>query len=44
MWIVVQSLNDSPIKYVPKTWYNNKTKMCAWPIAKNYSKRLIEKK
>ncbi|XP_003243933.1 uncharacterized protein LOC100569972 [Acyrthosiphon pisum] len=43
MWMVVQSLKDNSIKYVPKTWYNKKKKMCAWPIAKNYSKRLIEK-
>jgi len=43
MWMVVQSLKDNSIKYVPKTWYDKKKQMCAWPIAKNYSKRLIEK-
>jgi len=44
MWIVIHFLNEDSVESVPETWYNRKTKTCAWPISKNCAKRLIEKK
>jgi len=43
MWLVVKLLKDDSIHYVPKIWYHSKKKMCAFPIAKNFTKKLIEK-
>lgn len=44
MFIVIHFLEEDSIESVLETWYNKKTKTCAWPKAKNCAKKLIEKK
>ncbi|KAF0732694.1 DUF4806 domain-containing protein [Aphis craccivora] len=44
MWIVIHFLDEDSVESVPETWYNRKTKTCAWPISKKNAKKLIEKK
>lgn len=44
MWIVIHLLDEDSVESLPETWYNRKTKTCAWPISKKNAKKLIEKK
>jgi len=43
MRIVMHFFGDDSVESVQVTWFNNDTKLCAWPVVKNKIKRYIEK-
>lgn len=44
MWLVVHFLNEDSIEAVPHSWFKKQNLTCAWPLARNSAKRLIEKR
>lgn len=44
MWIVIHLLDEDSVESLPETWYNRKTKTCAWPISKKNEKKTYPNK